>query len=90
MSKIWTTLSSSDEVRERLNGLETAGLSDDIHAEADITYAEGYDDTFDGIIVEASVERFGLYFENEGWQDERSDAYWTADSYRHAERVMRG
>lgn len=90
MSKVWTKLNSSDAIRERLKALEATGLSEDIYDEAEIRYVEGYEGSFDGIIMEASVERFGLYFENEGWEDERSDAYWADDSYRHAERMLRG
>lgn len=89
MNKNWVKLQSSDEIRERLRALEDAGLSDDIHEEADIRYAEGYSDAFDGIIIEAEVERFNLYFENSCWEDERSDAYWSADADRHAERMFR-
>lgn len=89
MSKVWTKLESSEAIRERLKTLEQNGLTDDVYDEADISYAEGYDDHFDGIIIEASVERFGLYFENEGWEDERNDAYWSADAYRHAESMYR-
>lgn len=89
MNKTITTLQSSDEIRERLMSLEDAGLTDDIYDEADVRYAEGYDDMFDGIIIEAEVERFGLYFENECWEDERRDAYWAADADRHAERMFR-
>lgn len=86
-NKVWTKLGSSDAIRERLRALEDAGV--DIAKRAVIRYAEGYDDPFDGVIIEAEVDTLGLYFENECWEDERSDAYWADDAIRHADRMYR-
>ncbi len=86
-NKVWTKLDSSDAIRERLRSLEDAGVN--IADLADIRYAEGYDDPFDGVIMEAEVDTLGLYFENECWEDERSDAYWADDAIRHADRMYR-
>lgn len=87
MGKTFTKLDSSDEIRERLSSLEDAGV--DLDKEVTITYAEGYDGWFDGVIIEAEVPKFDLYFANECWEDERDDAYWADDANRHAERMYR-
>lgn len=88
MSKQWTHLGSTEAIRKRLRKLEVTGLLEDACSEADISYATESGDSLGGIIMEASVQRLGLYFVNDSWQDEVTDEHWSEDAERHAERML--
>jgi hypothetical protein len=90
MSEIdFVKFGSTDEILERFESLEREYGFDDIYDEVHVTYAEGFDGTLDGIIVEVTLDFMPTIYVNESWEDEVREAMDEIAQYRLQEKACR-